>query len=55
MEKEPQIYIQEKTKKLFSRGILAQKLRMIGFSLSEGYEFSIQIYNDLVNLQKKNN
>lgn len=53
MEKGPQIYIQGKTKKLFSRGILAQKLRMIGFSLSEGYEFSIQIYNDLVNLQRK--
>ena len=53
MEKEPQIYIQGKTKKLFSRGILAQKLRMIGFSLSEGYEFSIQIYNDLANLQKE--
>lgn len=53
MEKGPQIYIQGKTKQLFSRGILAQKLRMIGFSLSEGYEFSIQIYNDLTNLQKE--
>jgi len=53
MEKGPQIYIQGKTKQLFSRGILAQKLRMIGFSLSEGYEFSIQIYNDLTNLKKE--
>lgn len=53
MEKGPQIYIQGKTKQLFSRGILAQKLRMIGFSLSEGYEFSIQIYNDLTKLQKE--
>lgn len=53
MEKEPQIYIQGKKKQLFSRGILAQKLRMLGFSLSEGYEFSIQVYNDLTNLHEE--
>lgn len=53
MEKAPQIYIQGKKKQLFSRGILAQKLRMLGFSLSEGYEFSIQVYNDLTNLHEE--
>ena len=53
MEKGPQIYIQGKTKRLFSRGILAQKLRLLGFSLSEGYEFSIQINNDLLNLKEE--
>jgi 2-phosphoglycerate kinase len=53
MEKDSQIYIKGKTKQLFSRGILAQKLRMLGFSISEGYEFSIQVYNDLMNLNEE--
>ena len=53
MEKEDQIYIQDKSKQLFSRGILAKKLELIGFSLSEGYEFSMLVHNDLVKLNKE--
>jgi len=53
MEKEDQIYIQDKSKQLFSRGILAKKLELIGFSLSEGYEFSMQVHNDLLKLKKE--
>ena len=52
MEKEDQIYIQDKTTQLFSRGILAKRLELIGFSLSEGYEFSMKVHNDLIELNK---
>jgi len=51
MESEPQINVKGKPDRLFSRGILAKKLELIGFTLSEGYEFSIQVYNKLI--QKK--
>lgn len=53
MEKEDQIYIQERSKQLFSRGILAKKLELIGFPVSEGYEFSMQVHNDLLKLKKE--
>ena len=53
MEKEDQIYIQDRAKQLFSRGILAKKLELIGYSLSEGYEFSMQVHNDLLKLKKE--
>ncbi|MHA1684883.1 MAG: hypothetical protein ACTSYD_00595 [Candidatus Heimdallarchaeaceae archaeon] len=45
MAEETQIYIIGKTRRVFSRGILAKKLELLGFSITQGYEFSILIYN----------
>ncbi|NPD89442.1 MAG: hypothetical protein HGN29_12050 [Asgard group archaeon] len=53
MGTEPQILIKGKPDQLFSRGLLAKKLELIGFSLSDGYEFSIQVHNELIKLKKK--
>lgn len=48
MEREPQIFIRDKTEFLFSRGILAKKLELLGFSLPEGYEVSIKVFNEML-------
>ena len=53
MAAEPRIYIKGMTKELFSRGLLAKKLEIIGFSLTEGYEFSINVYEKIKELNKK--
>ena len=53
MSTEPQIQVKGKPDQLFSRGLLAKKLELIGFSLSDGYEFSIQVHNELLKLEKK--
>jgi 2-phosphoglycerate kinase len=53
MESEPQIIVKGKPERMFSRGILAKKLELIGFTLSEGYEFSIQVYNELIQKAEK--
>ncbi len=53
MESEPQIVVKGKPERMFSRGILAKKLELIGFTLSEGYEFSIQVYNELIQKDEK--
>lgn len=50
---EPTIFIKGTINHLFSRGFLAKKLELIGFSISEGYQFSNQIYTDLLRLEKK--
>ncbi|MHA1953123.1 MAG: hypothetical protein ACXAAM_05030 [Candidatus Heimdallarchaeaceae archaeon] len=52
MSTEPQIQIKGKPDQLFSRGLLAKKLELVGFSLSDGYEFSILVYNELLKLKK---
>ncbi|MCG3219752.1 MAG: hypothetical protein H7641_00095 [Candidatus Heimdallarchaeota archaeon] len=52
MSTEPQIQIKGKPDQLFSRGLLAKKLELVGFSLSDGYEFSIQVHNELLKLKK---
>jgi 2-phosphoglycerate kinase len=52
MSTEPQIQIKGKPEHLFSRGLLSKKLELIGFSLSDGYEFSIQVHNELLKLKK---
>ncbi|MCG3216984.1 MAG: hypothetical protein KAS63_09695 [Candidatus Heimdallarchaeota archaeon] len=54
MEKEKQIYIGYKPIQLFSRGILAKKLELIGLPLSEAFEFSIKVLNELIKLDKEN-
>ncbi|MFW9852110.1 MAG: hypothetical protein ACFFDS_04165 [Candidatus Thorarchaeota archaeon] len=53
MDSEPQIIVKGKPERMFSRGILAKKLELIGFSLSEGYEFSIQVHNELIQRDEK--
>lgn len=53
MDSEPQIIIKGKPERMFSRGILAKKLELIGFTLSEGYEFSIQVHNELIQRSEK--
>jgi len=53
MDSEPQIIVKGKPERMFSRGILAKKLELIGFSLSEGYEFSIQVHNELIQKDEK--
>lgn len=53
MEKESHIFVQGRTKQLISRGILAKKLTLLGFSSSEGYEFLINVYEDILNLKKE--
>ncbi|MHA1202150.1 MAG: hypothetical protein ACTSQ4_06495 [Candidatus Heimdallarchaeaceae archaeon] len=52
METETQIFIQNRDKRLFSRGILAKKLRLLGIPSSAGYEISIQVYNELARLKE---
>ncbi|MHA1668681.1 MAG: hypothetical protein ACTSUR_08490 [Candidatus Heimdallarchaeaceae archaeon] len=52
MEREKPVFIEGKTTLLFSRGILAKKLEILGFSLPEGYEISIEISNELIKLNK---
>ncbi len=51
MEAESQIFIKDRDKQLFSRGILAKKLRLLGISFSTGYEISIQVYNEISKLK----
>ncbi|MHA2357242.1 MAG: ATP cone domain-containing protein [Candidatus Heimdallarchaeaceae archaeon] len=53
MSFEPQIYIKGKPNQIFSKGLLAKKLELFGLPLSEGYEFSLQVFNELV--KKGNN
>jgi 2-phosphoglycerate kinase len=53
MSTEPQIQIKGKPDQLFSRGLLSKKLELLGFRLSDGYEFSIQVHNELIKLKKK--
>ncbi len=53
MDSETQIIVKGKPERIFSRGILAKKLELIGFTLSEGYEFSIQVYNELIQRDEK--
>ena len=48
MSLEPQIDIKGKPNQLFSKGLLAKKLELFGLPLSEGYEFSLLVYNELV-------
>lgn len=52
METESKIFIQDRDKRLFSRGILAKKLRFLGIPSSAGYEISIQVYNELTRLKE---
>ena len=52
MSPESQIQIKGKPDQVFSRGLLAKKLELFGFSPSNGYEFSIQVHNDLLKLNK---
>ena len=52
MDQETKIYIKGKRRELFSRGLLAKKLEVIGFTLTEGYEFSISVYEMIKNLDK---
>ncbi|MHA1592957.1 MAG: hypothetical protein ACTSUP_10880 [Candidatus Heimdallarchaeaceae archaeon] len=47
MEAESQIFIKDRDTQLFSRGILAKKLRLLGIPFSTGYEISIQVYNEI--------
>ncbi len=54
METETQIFIQDRDKRLFSRGILAKKLRLLGIPSSAGYEISIQVYNEIARLKETN-
>ncbi|MHA1303513.1 MAG: hypothetical protein ACTSQE_08115 [Candidatus Heimdallarchaeaceae archaeon] len=54
MESESPIYIKrERTSQLFSRGILATKLEVIGFSFQDAYEISISVYQKLLELKKE--
>lgn len=53
MEKESNVFIQGRTKHLLSRGILAKKLTLLGFSQTEGYEFLIDVYDDIINLNQE--
>ena len=53
MSAEPQIQIIGKLDYRFSRGLLSKKLELIGFDLSDGYEFSIQVHNELLKLNQK--
>jgi len=53
MSSEPQIQIKGKLDYLFSRGLLSKKLELIGFDLSDGYEFSIQVHTELLKLKQK--
>lgn len=48
MAEDSEIYIVGKTRQMFSRGLLAKRLQLLGFSITQGYEFSISIYNTLV-------
>ncbi len=52
METETQIFIQDRDKRLFSRGILAKKLRLLGIPSSAGYEISIEVYNEIARLKE---
>ncbi len=53
MDKEPHVFIQGRAKQLISRGILANKLTLFGISFTEGYEFLIDVYNDILNLNQE--
>jgi len=50
MDKQNRVFIQERTKHPLSRGILAKKLTLLGFSQTEGYEFLIDVYEDIISL-----
>jgi 2-phosphoglycerate kinase len=52
METETKIFIQDRDKRLFSRGILAIKLRLLGIPSSAGYEISIEVYNEIARLKE---
>ncbi len=52
METERLIFIKDRDKRLFSRGILAKKLRLLGIPSSTGYEISNQIHSDLSKLEE---
>lgn len=52
METETKIFIQDRDKRLFSRGILAKKLRLLGIPSSAGYEISIEVYNEIARLKE---
>ena len=53
MAKETHVFIQGRTKQLLSRGIFAKKLTLLGFSQTEGYEFLIDVYDDIINLNQE--
>lgn len=53
MDKEPHVFIQGRTKQLLSRGILANKLTLFGISFTEGYEFLIDVYQDILDLNQE--
>ena len=52
METERHIFIKDRDKRLFSRGILAKKLRLLGIPSSNGYEISIQVYNEISKIKE---
>ena len=52
MEAERLIFIKDRDKRLFSRGILAKKLRLLGIPSSTGYEISNQVHSDLSKLEE---
>lgn len=52
METERLIFIKDRDKRLFSRGILAKKLRLLGIPSSTGYEISNQVHSDLSKLEE---
>ena len=52
METETRIFVQDRNTQLFSRGILAKKLRLLGIPFSTGYKISIQVYNELSKLKE---
>lgn len=52
MTKETRVYIQGRTKHLLSRGLLARKLALLGFSQTEGYEFLIGVYDEIISLNQ---
>ncbi len=52
MPKEKLLYIQtDHSKYLFSKGILAKRLEVLGVSFQEAYECAISIENDLLNIK----
>lgn len=52
MGEESNVFIQGRTKQLLSRGILASKLSLLGFSQTAGYEFLIDVYDEIINLNQ---
>ena len=52
MESKSQIYIKDRGEVLFSRGMLARKLKLLDIPFSEGYEISNQVYNRLISLNQ---